>query len=229
MNGQDGEEADAQLEVRFADLDTFVVFEATPPPREEVVASFAGLADDGYLQGPFVFRKRAFARGVLSPDGIQWDSGTEFFQSRDLNEYAGDVQRVFAPAGEAVREYIWKVLQSPRYRRGLGDAQYHLGLHQIRIICDDGHEGYPVPEGYHQDGFEFVAMHSFQRANVDGGTSYLREGTKEGPCIHEHDLVQGEVLVFNDRRLFHYATPIRNRLPGPGHRDICVLTFSRMR
>lgn len=216
-------------DVRFSDLETFVLFKATPLPTDDVLDSFTELADDEYLEGSFIFRKRAFARGVLSPDGIEWVPETDFFQPRQTNAYAGDIRRVFASAGNAIRNYIWQVLQGPSYRKGLGEGRYHFGLHQLRIVCDDLHKGYPVPEGYHQDGFDFVGLHSFQRANVDGGTSYLREGGKDGPCIHEHDLGHGEILVFNDRRLYHYASPVVSKRAGPGHRDICVLTFSQMR
>ncbi|HVF71765.1 MAG TPA: 2OG-Fe dioxygenase family protein [Chthoniobacterales bacterium] len=212
----------------FNDLATFAVCLATPAPTSAVLQTFFQLPDDSFLHGQFAFRKRVFARGILSPDGIEWDSGTDFFQPRAINEYAGGIKRVFAPAGDMIRDYIWEVLQSPFYRSGLGDGRYHFGLHQIRIICDDRHEGHPVPEGYHQDGFDFVAIHSFQRFNVKGGMSSLRDGTKDGPCLFERDLVQGEILLFNDRRLFHYASPVTIAEPGIGHRDICVLTFSKI-
>ena len=221
--------AASETNVKFSDLETFVVSVAASPPATEVLASFGQLPDDQFLKGEFVFRKRAYARGVLSPNGIEWDSSTEFFQPQALNEYAGGVKRVFAPAGVTIREYIWQALQSAVYRSGLGEEQYHFGLHQIRIVCDDLHEGHPVPEGYHQDGFDFVGIHNFRRANVKGGGSYLRDGSKDGPCILEHDLAEGEILLFNDRRLFHYATPITNVESGIGYRDICVLTFSLMR
>ena len=214
---------------RFAEIDTFVLFNVTPAPDEAVQETFNRLPDDQYLKGPYAFRKRAFARGRLSPEGIAWDSRTDFFQSRCINEYAGDIERVFAPADAEIRNYIWRTLQCPSYRRGLGDAEYDFGLHQLRILCDATYQGFPVPEGYHQDGFDFVSIHSFQRFNVNGGRSYLRAGATDGPRIHEHDLLHGEVLVFNDRRLFHYASPISCREPGPGHRDICVLTFACVR
>lgn len=220
--------AASETSVKFGDMETFVVSVATPSPTTDVLTSFGQLPDDQFLKGEFAFRKRAYARGVLSPHGIEWDSGTDFFQPRAINEYAGGVKRVFAPAGVTIREYIWQVLQSAFYRSGLRDERYHFGLHQIRIVCDDQHEGHPVPEGYHQDGFDFVAIHNFQRANIKGGRSYLREGSKDGPCVFERDLAQGEILLFNDRRLFHYATPVTNAEPGIGYRDICVLTFSQI-
>ena len=215
--------------VRFIDLNTFVVSMAMPSPTKNVLESFSTLPDDEFLQGQYAFRTRVYARGVLSPHGIQWDPETDFFQPRALNEYAGGIKRVFAPAGIAIRQYVWQVLQCPFYRTGLGDEHYHFGLHQIRIVCDDLHDGYPVPEGYHQDGFDFVAIQNFRKANIEGGESYLRDGSKERPCVLDHDLAPDEILVFNDRRLFHYATPVTNVEPGIGYRDICVLTFSQIR
>lgn len=213
---------------RFVHMDTFVLSLTTPAPSAEVLASFGELPDDQFLKGEFVFRKRAYARGILTPESIEWDSGTDFFQPRAINTYAGGVKRVFAPAGVPIRDHVWQVLQSAFYRHGLGAARYHFGLHQIRIVCDNRHEGCPVPEGFHQDGFDFVALHNFRRSNITGGGSFLRDGSKDGPCVFEHDLLPGEALVFNDRRLFHYATPITNVEPGTGYRDICVLTFSQL-
>lgn len=221
--------APSETNVKFGDMKTFVVSMAGLLPTKEVLESFSALPNDKFLQGQFVFRKRAYARGVLSPHGIEWDSSTDFCQPRRINDYAGGIKRVFAPAGVAIRKYIQELLQSAFYRSGLGDERYHFGLHQIRIVCEDLHEGYPVPEGYHQDGFDFVCIHNFRRANIKGGGSYLRDGSKDGPCIFEHDLAKGEMLLFNDRRLFHYATPITNVESGIGYRDICVLTFSQMR
>ena len=216
------------MNTRFVDLETFVISRTSLLPTQEVLESFSHLPDDEFLQGDFAFRKRAYSRGALSGNGVTWAPGTDFFQARAINEYAGGVKRAFAPAGTAIREHICQVLQTPFYANGLGDACYDFGLHQIRIICDDTHDGHPVPEGYHQDGFDFVAIHNFCRANITGGSSYLRIGSKEGdPHALEHDLKSGEILLFNDRRLFHYAAPITNIEPGPGFRDICVLTFAQ--
>jgi hypothetical protein len=214
--------------MRFADLQTFTLSVATPGPASAVLQTFFELPDDSFLKSQFPFRKRVYARGVLSTQGIEWDTGTDFFQPRAINQYAGGIKRVFAPAGDLIREYVWRVLQSPFYKNGLGEGRYHFGLHQLRILCDDQHEGHPVPEGYHQDGFDFVAIHSFQRSNIKGGESSLRDGAGDGPCIFERDLAPGEILLFNDRRLFHYASPVTIGEPGFGYRDICVLTFSQI-
>lgn len=213
-------------EPRFTELERFVVTKLEPFPDGEVMDSFAQLPDDDYLKEEWVFRKRAYARGILTQEGVEWHPDTDFFQPREINEYAGDIKRIFAPAGKVIRDYTLKLLTGPFYRHFLGDGRYYFGLHQIRIICDEQHEGHPVPEGYHQDGFDVVAVHCFQRDNIIGGKSFLREGSTDGPCILENDLDPGVALLFNDHRLYHYATPITSRTPGLGFRDMCVLTFS---
>jgi hypothetical protein len=213
----------------FVDMDRFQVSNVDPKPAPELLETFEHLSDDRYLKGNWIFRKRAYARGLLSPAGIEWNSGTDFFQPRAINDFAGDIRRIFEPAGEAIREYVWHTFQSPFYRMGLGRDTYELGLHQIRIVCDEDHEGHPVPEGFHQDGFDVVVIQSYQRQNITGGKSFLREDSKDGPCILERDLQPGEILAFNDRRLFHYADPIQSESSGPGYRDLCVMTFLRVR
>lgn len=223
----DGKASD--LACNFLDMDRFMVSVADPAPGAGVLQSFDDLPPDDYLQGSWVYRKRAYVRGQLGPEGIAWDSSTDFFQAASINTFAGDIKRVFASAGETIREYVWQTLQSPFYRAGLGAGTYDFGLHQIRIVCDELNEGHPVPEGFHQDGFDVVVIQSYQRQNIIGGKSYLREDSKDGPCILERDLEPGAILAFNDRRLFHYADPIRSQTSSPGHRDLCVMTFSLQR
>jgi hypothetical protein len=210
-------------------MDRFLVYSVDPKPTPDLLETFEDLPNDEYLQGGWAFRKRAYARGLVTPGGIEWVSGSDFFQPSSINAFAGDIRRVFAPAGTKIREYVWQTFQDSSYREGLGDDTYELGLHQIRIVCDDEHEGHPVPEGFHQDGFDVVVIQSYQRRNITGGKSFLREGSIEGPCVLEHDLLPGEMLVFNDRRMFHYADPIRPQSPGPGCRDLCVMTLSLVR
>jgi len=211
---------------RFMDMRRFSVAMVDLMPDPQVLRSFDALPDDRFLRGHWPFRKRAYSRGLLSSNGIMWTAGTDFFQSRSINEFAGGIKRVFEPTGELIRDYVWHTMQSPFYRAGLADDTYEFGLHQIRIVCDSEHEGHPVPEGFHQDGFDVVVIQSFQRHNVSGGKSFLREGSKDGLCILERDLEPGEVLAFNDRRLFHYATPITPESQGMGYCDLCVMTLS---
>jgi len=214
---------------RFLDMDRFMVSALDPKPGVDVLRTFDDLPVDRYLQGSWAFRRRAYSRGLLTAAGIKWESGTDFFQPSSINEFAGNIKRIFDPAGEEIREYVWRTFQSPFFRTGLGAETYDLGLHQIRIVCDEEHEGHPVPEGFHQDGFDVVVIQSYQRKNITGGTSYLREASKEGPCILERDLQPGEAMAFNDRRLFHYANPVRTVSPGPGYRDMCVMTLALVR
>jgi len=209
----------------FDELETFITTTMLSPSTF-VLRTFDDLKDDQYLQeGDGLFRKRSYARGVLTTDGINWNNGTDFYQPTSLNEYAGNVTRVFEPACAEIKEFMESLMASSFYNNLINRRSYNFGLHQIRTITDDDHEGYPVPEGFHQDGFEFVIILSFQNHNVKGGRCYLREGSKEGPCVLDQEMNANDVLIFNDRRFFHYASPIRPKISGLGYRDRCVLTF----
>ena len=212
----------------FDELETF--FTTTmPSPSKSVLQTFDDLKDDQYLrEAEWPFRKRSYARGVLTTVGIKWNSGTDFYQPDSLNEYAGNVKRIFEPACLEIKNFIESLMLSSFYTELINNHSYNFGLHQIRTITDDDHEGFPVPEGYHQDGFDFVIIISFQNHNVQGGRCYLRKGSKEGPCVLDQEMHMNDVLIFNDRRFFHYASPIRPKISGLGYRDRCVLTFDKV-
>ena len=50
-----------------------------------------------------------------------------------------------------------------------------VGLHQIRITCGDDYVGYPVPEGWHKDGCNYVAIITLNYDNIVGGISRIRK------------------------------------------------------
>ena len=81
-----------------------------------------------------------------------------------------------------------------------------------------------VPEGIHQDGFNFIAISCINRKNIRGGLNnvYDSDKTIKYYCT---TLNQGEILILNDRKMFHDVTNIElNNLNEVGYRDIFVFT-----
>jgi hypothetical protein len=99
-----------------------------------------------------------------------------------------------------------------------------VGVHQIRTTCSPEISGNPAPEGIHQDGTNFIGIYSINRTNIEGGKTQLYAKKSENP-IFDKALAAGELLLVNDRRLFHYTTPICPEGDGEGTRDVFVLTF----
>ena len=192
----------------FDELKTYFISKI-PTPSRSILRTFDDLKDDQFLpDSSWNFRKRSYAKGFLSIDGIKWMDQTDFCQSSTINQYVGDVNRVFDPACTEIKNFIESLMLSKLFVELINNHSYNFGLHQIRTITNDENEGYPVPEGFHQDGFDFVIIISFYNYNVKGGRCYLREGSKEGPCVLDQEMNANDVLIFNDRRFFHYASPI---------------------
>lgn len=197
------------------------------PVTSELLDSFAALPADPHLRGDHVFRFRAFGEAGVEGGRVRWDEEpADFFQSGELNEYAGGTPRRFATLPEPARAYAENLVASDAVR-ALAPDTYRLGCHQIRVTAVDDHPGLPAPEGFHQDGFDLVAVACVAAENVSGGISLLRETREDGDVIMERVMPPGEVLLFVDPEVVHYVSPITPKLPGhPAYRDVTVLTFA---
>jgi hypothetical protein len=120
------------------------------------------------------------------------------------------------------------VILDQRNAKFLALDSYEIGVHQIRIVCEGLKIGYPVPEGPHQDGFDYVAIYCINVFNAAGGVSSLYAGSKDGEMVYRGTLKAGDGLIVDDRKVFHYTSPIAASDGGFGFRDICVVTFKRI-
>lgn len=177
---------------------------------------------DPYIAGHF--RRRRFSHFLQEPAGIRRLDHTYFLQSRSINDLAGGVKREFQEIEEGLIKLPAFSAIIATFTRFLDlDPSREIGVHQIRILCSQQFAGDPAPEGVHKDGFDFVGIFCVQRANVTGANTHLyRE--KDQPPIFSRTLQPGEVVFTNDRTVFHYTDPVHPSTPGPGHRDVFVLT-----
>ncbi|MFH8570111.1 2OG-Fe dioxygenase family protein [Streptomyces sp. NPDC017993] len=191
------------------------------------LASYATLPADEHLQKGHHFRFRAFSKARVKGDAFLWDDDTTFFQSDGINSYAGGRHRNFAPFGEPAREFAEGLVNSPATRALVTAEEFRIGCHQIRIKADDEHVGLPAPEGFHQDGYDLIAVTCVAVDNVSGGISLVREKDPAGDVIVERVMPPGEALFLADQEVVHYVSPITPKVPGkPAYRDVAVITFS---
>ena len=114
-----------------------------------------------------------------------------------------------------------------------------LGLHAIRIKADEGSglRGQVVPEGMHQDGFEYIGLLSPQKHNVrDDWRTYVYVGgpsgekpdeTRSARPIFSSAVEPGALLFVDDRRMWHDADDLRQLdTTAPGWRDFMVITLA---
>ena len=197
-------------------------------PKQTVLTTFDDLKDDPYLRGGFAFEKRSYSTGQFSKGNLDWAAHSSFFQSVDINDYAGGISREFPPMSETFKSFVQQLLFDDQHQKLVAEKHYNLGAHQIRIICEKDNPGFPVPEGPHQDGFDFVGLYCLSVVQADGGETQLFKYKKDGDCVYKRTMSSGERVMLNDKTIFHYTSPINLTYGEVGYRDICVITFKEV-
>ncbi len=202
----------------------FAIFKLKGEINEKVKQEFYNLKNDKFLKTKWIFRKRSYAKAKILKSKIIWLQGTKFFQSKKNNKYAGGIKRKFNPMSYKIKNCIKKITLNILERNLIKSKKLFLGAHAIRIICNKNNLGHPVPEGFHHDGFDYVALISVNKSGIVGGKSFLKNAqTKK--IILRKTIKKNEVLFFNDKKFMHYANPIKLTKGRLGFRDVIVLTF----
>jgi len=209
-----------------------------PSPLDQdfaaLAADFDNLADDQWLKSAYVFRQRRFGRFMvdLTDDRTEPLEDEPFFQTTDVNRYAGGVERRFESLEKRTRENAFlaalmhSVLNLLPAEQRARSTRWELGVHLMRIIARPGQPGYPAPEGIHQDGHAFTSLTLMRRTDVDGAVSKF--ATPDGEIYRELSMsVPGDTVVFQDPRCKHDVTPIEiQQGASVGVRDICGFSLN---
>lgn len=202
---------------------------------EQLCGAFGRLSDDHWLKGSYVFRQRRF--GLFSIDtatrSVTRLPQRAFFQTSEVNSYAGGVQRNFEPLEEEsaanpfLHQLMWEVYETLPPVRAAASRYWEIGVHLVRIIARPGQPGHPAPEGMHRDGHAFTSIALMNRLGVDGGLS--RFARKDGTIFCERTMMEPiEVVVFDDAHGLHDVTSITVRGTKVGVRDTCGFSLNPM-
>lgn len=190
----------------------------------KVESEFNKLLEDKYLKSSkWKFRKRSFGKGIIFQNKLRWKKGSTFYQSKKINSYAGGIKRKFPEMSLKLKKFVKNIIEKNIIQNKLLNKKMYFGAHAIRIICNKKNKGFPVPEGFHTDGVDKVAIVPIAKKNSRGGISYLKD-SKNDKIIFK-GRVEKKILFFNDRKLLHYASPISLSSGKIGYRDILVITF----
>ncbi len=143
-----------------------------------------------------------------------------FRQAKKYNPLFPDEERNFPPLKVDPSEHIAFVADKLQLDNKI---DWETGIHQIRITASKDFDGNPVPEGFHQDGFSFVAILVINREGVVGGKTSITS-VKKGEFIFQTTLPAGTGVGFDDVSLKHYTSDIK-AIGEKGYRDVLVLTF----
>tara|TARA_Y100000593_G_scaffold93309_1_gene187757 strand:- start:13991 stop:14647 length:657 start_codon:yes stop_codon:yes gene_type:complete len=148
----------------------------------------------------------------------------EFSQSEDVNKHQGGVSRSFEEIEDKVlqSELMKEICLTFKKSSDLLDGQ-EIEIHQMRVQPLRDTVLTPVsPEGVHQDGFDYIAVIGIDRMNIDGGALMVYD-EKDAKPFTVKELQDGEMIILNDKKLWHNAEPIKNITAAEAHGDWFVL------
>jgi len=196
---------------------------------ESVKDSFNRLPHTTHLDGNY--RLRRYSR-IRRGDQPEFDQSFDYIklgqkpfnQSEDYNKHQGGMSRLFEDIEDGVVISLGMRVMCEKFLEAGGFADDHvIEVHQMRIVTN-GEETSVSPEGVHQDGYDFIAIVGVERYNISGGQALVYK-TREGKPIFECPLQPGEMLMVNDKKLWHNAVGITRLHPDmPGYMDAFILT-----
>ena len=196
---------------------------------DSVRDSFNNLPHTDHLDGKYRLRRYSRIRMGEQPEIDQTCdyiklSQEPFNQSEDYNKHQGGMSRLFEDIEDDVVSSLGMRVMCDKFLNACGlEHDNVIEVHQMRIITPG--EKTPVsPEGVHQDGYDFIAIVAIERHNITGGQALVHR-TYGGKAIFESVLDSGEMLMINDKKLWHNAYAITRIHPDmQGHMDAFILT-----
>ncbi len=211
-------------------FNSFILSKCLNSVASEFGESFETLKPDviDYMGNSFQSRYRGFATyRVKDGDLAAVPGDTRYFNhKRDYHTKFGDSSvspiQSEVQTHPATRELLLSLLRTLPISNL---ERYALGLNMIRVMATDSHMGTPAP-GLHQDGYDFSCHLNVARKNVSGGASIVSRTRKEEDILLDRELQPGEYIFFNDRSLYHTASPVAPRLGGyETFRDMVIIDF----
>lgn len=187
------------------------------------------LGPDAYLEGSSIFRYRRYGQLTFTPGqrGLKLLSNSTYFQSADINSYAGGIARKFEPLRKKmVHNPVFEGLLRATFDVFRIDEKYRnrewwADVHVFRIIAEPGWASPPTPEGIHRDGFPFGAVILADRQNIRGGETKIY--TLDEQLLTEATLTMSlDTLFAFDTRIKHYVTPVECEGGERGCRDVLI-------
>ena len=103
-------------------------------------------------------------------------------------------------------------------------VQHEFDIHQMRVICRGGATQLS-PEGWHQDGYDYIAVIGVDRNNIIGGEMLLSTGKGETPFL-QATIDTGTLVIVDDGYLWHNGRSIQPIDDSkPAWMDVMVFTL----
>ena len=213
------------------------IIKVDPSYLDDIKSSFNDLPETDHADGSYRLRK--YSRVAVSykmPSGETWPKNiTEvedlnvntFTQSTKYNEHQGGMKRNFDGIDKAVLNSAGMCEMASVFREGckLGDY-FTMDVHQMRVRCTGGATQLS-PEGWHQDGYDCIAMIGVNRCNIFGGEILLSISKTEAPFL-QAVMDSGTMVIVDDSHLWHNGRSIQPVINSkPAYMDAMVFTAKR--
>jgi hypothetical protein len=202
--------------------------------KKQLWTDWDHLEPDTYLQDGARFRLRRFGLFYFIPNlgEILPLRHAPYFQSAGINEYAGGLQRVFAPLRDATfaNPFLHALIKFNFSHFPIdeqkGEEPWKIDMHQFRIVATHEEQGEPTPEGPHHDDDDFNAIHLVHRKNAGGGINTVYDNDLK-PLMSDTLQHPLDSVIVWDPHVMHGVTPIHPvNLAEPAMRDVLVLGYN---
>lgn len=196
-----------------------------PSLDDATLAEFEELPLDPYCGGEQ--RRRRFSQYRLYHDGDAWRlellPHRPFAQPKQYNAMVGGRMRELEPLRVDPTAMIAAAADAIPLER---DTDWQINVHQCRVVATEDIQGVSTPEGPHRDGHQYAMVAVTRRRNIAGGETQLMP-LGGGDVFFRHVLQDSEAIVFDDRRMFHFASDIEPLDGSGGYRDVWLVAFNR--
>ena len=201
--------------------------------RHQLWADWNDLQPDNYLKNGASFRLRRFANFYFQPSNqeILALEHTPYFQSSELNSYAGNIQRHLAHLKDStlINQFLHELIkmnfkQFPMSEK-MANNTWKIDVHQIRIVATSDEAGEPTPEGIHHDENEFGAMHLIERHNILDGVNTVYDNAKNPleSLTLNHPM---DSLIIWDPHVMHSVSTVRpDNVSENAFRDMLLIGY----
>ena len=201
-----------------------------PDLIEEIKSAWHRLPQTDHADGKYRLRKYSYVEcnidnlvsgGVFITDLKE----RQFTQSSKYNKHQGDKVRTFDLIDDNVlRSNAMRKMVSVFQDKCSLPGQFRMNIHQVRVVCTGRGATQLSPEGWHQDGYDCIAMIGIDRCNIIGGELLLSTSKTERPFL-QAVMDDGTMVIIDDSHLWHNGMaiqPIRDNKPA--WMDIFIFT-----
>ena len=204
------------------------IVKTSPSYLDYIKDSFEDLPETDHADGSYRLRKYSH---VLVSGGelvkVTDLNVTNFTQSSKYNQHQGGMARNF----NSIHPDVLHDVGMRNFAKVFRDTcnlpeRFTMDIHQLRVKCTGGATQLS-PEGWHQDGYDCIAMIGINRCNIIGGEILLSTDKTESPFM-EAVMDPGTMVIVDDSHLWHNGRsiqPINN--DEPAYMDAFVFTAKK--